>query len=44
MKNKDKPKANDAITEQLWFYEPNIWDSIFRSLEIKNEENLAREK
>jgi len=40
LKNKDKPVVNEGITETLWFYEPNIWDSIFRSLDIKNEENV----
>lgn len=40
MKNKDDPKINENITEQLWFHEPNIWDSIFRSLDIRNEENV----
>ena len=29
MRNKDKPKANEGVTELLWFYEPNIWDCIF---------------
>jgi len=44
LKNKDKPVVNEGITETLWFYEPNIWDSIFRSLDIKNEENVWKER
>ena len=44
MKNKDKPIVNEGITETLWFYEPNIWDSIFRSLDIKSEENVKKER
>jgi hypothetical protein len=32
-------KITEQVSEILWFYEPNIWDCIFRQLDIfaKNE-------
>lgn len=36
--NKGKQKQNEAVREALWFHEPNIWDCIFRALDIKAEE------
>ena len=41
-KNFERPKAEEAVSNLLWFHEPNIWDCIFRSLEIKNRKGNRR--
>jgi hypothetical protein len=37
-----KASVNETLMNELWFYEMNVWDCIFRALEIKKNTETVK--